>query len=395
MRAGKYCRSDNQVRLYVGGLGLQGDGYPNAVRTVELLQEMEGIEVIQCGSWLPDDLHLWKLPHMPRARAVRWLSTLVLGNLRSLFRVIGQIRKVPGPVYVPYPGIFFLLWASLLPSAWRPYCIVDSYISIWDSMFRDRAGNKSRSRSSRALRWLESRALRAASRVLVDTDANRDAFIQEFGLDPSRVDSIPLAIDETRILVSPPLAPRDDAGRIRVLFVGTLIPLHGISVVLDAFARLVDDARYEFRLIGTGQQAQLVADFMAAHPPARIEWIQKWCTLDQIASEILKADICLGVFGGEGKASRVLPFKLYMYFASARAVISQSQLSTPGGVPLPPIEAVSPIRGIELAQAINHLADNPMRRARLQAEAAAYYRRWLANSHVTSIWRDMLATRSW
>ena len=378
------------MKLYVGGLGLRGDGYPNASRTITLLRERAGLEVVGCGGWLPKSLHLWKLAQLPRWQALRWLLVLVFGNLRSLLRVLMRVRTAPGVVYVPYPGVFFLFWASLLPDRWRPLCVVDSYISIWDSAFRDRSAAKSTSVVARLIKWFEARALGAAAMVLVDTDANRQVFMAEFGLAADKVRALPLAIDEDRFTAIAAASVKRRGTPIRVLFVGTLIPLHGIEVILNALVRLVDDARCEFRLLGDGQQAGLVEDFMSAHPSTRITWVRKWCALDEIANEIAAADICLGVFGGESKAARVLPFKLYMYLAAGRAIVSQSLLSTPQGVPFPPIEALIQRQGTELASAIGRIADDPARRERMAQEAAAYYQRWLSNECVVDAWREVL-----
>ena len=87
----------------------------------------------------------------------------------------------------------------------------------------------------------------------------------------------------------------------------------------------------------------------------------------------------------------MLPFKLYMYLARGRAIVSQSLLSTPQDVPFPPIEAISEPLAAELADAIRRLATDPERRERMGREAAAYYRHWLANSRVADDWREMLA----
>lgn len=378
------------VKLYVGGLGLAGNGYPNASRTVALLKGLADLEVVDCGGWLPEYLHLWKLAKMPRWRALWWLLVLVFGNLRSLLRVLVRVPRASSLVYVPYPGVFFLFWASLLPGRWRPRCIVDGYISIWDSAFRDRAVAKPRSVAARVAKWMEARAMRSAAMVLVDTEANRDVFMAEFGLEADKVRSIPLAIDETPLKVAKASPAESDHRSIRVLFVGTLIPLHGINVILDALARLVGDERLEFRLLGDGQQADLVASFMAMHPSSRITWVREWCTLDRIAAEIAAADICLGVFGGESKAARVLPFKLYMYLAAGGAIVSQSLLSTPQGVPFPPIEALLQRQGAPLAAAIQRLADDPVLREDMRREAADYYDRWLSNARVVDAWQELL-----
>jgi glycosyltransferase involved in cell wall biosynthesis len=377
------------MKLHVGGLGLRGDGYPNAVRTIALLREQDDIDVVDCNGWLPEGLHLWKLVRMRWWRGLGWLLVLVFGNLWSLIRVAIRTREKGDCAYVPYPAIFFLSWLSLVPRRLRPFCIADSYISIWDAMYRDRSASKAGSIASRIIKHLEGRALRAAAMVMVDTKANRLDLIREFQLHPSRVRSIPLAVDESKLVVCSPPSPKPQ-GRVRVLFVGTLIPLHGIRTILDAFSMLADDPRLEFRLIGDGQQADLVMDYIGAHGAARLTWIREWCPLDRIAREIAEADICLGVFGGEGKAARVLPFKLYLYLACGAAIISQSSLSTPEDVPFPPIKAVAPSDPAELAHAIQHLSKDPIERHHMACHGQDFYRRWLANECVANAWIEML-----
>jgi glycosyltransferase involved in cell wall biosynthesis len=377
------------VRLYVAGLALRGDGYPNAARTLALLRETTNIEVIECGRWLPESMHLWKLARISRWRAGWCLLELITGNLLSLIRVMHRIRRMPAQVYVPYPGIFFLGWVSLLPHRWRPRCIADTYISIWDSLIRDRGNARQGSWTSRGIKWLERRALQAAELVLVDTQANREFLVEAFELDAKRVRSLPLAIEE-RYFTSSTQAVRTDGGRLRVLFVGTLIPLHGVPTILDAMRELLSDPRFEFRIVGDGQLAGQVEKFVFEHPSAAITWVREWCSLDRIASEVAAADICLGVFGGEQKAARVLPFKLYMYFASGRPVISQSKLSTPAGVPSPPIEAISPGDAADLVEAICRLGSDASLRQQLADASGTYYRTWLANSCVSEAWQHLL-----
>jgi glycosyltransferase involved in cell wall biosynthesis len=375
------------VRIYVGGLALRGDGYPVAARTVALLQQIAGIEVIHCGDWLPDDLHLWKLAHVRRLRALRWLCVLVFGNLGSLVRACRQTRRLSGPVYVPYPSIFFLFWSSFVPARWRPSCIADAYLSIWDSMFQDRNTAASGSLGSKVLHWVEGRALRAAAVVLVDTEGNRDFLAREFALDRERIRSLPLAIEQEPFLQQR-AKPPNSAGKIRVLFVGTLIPLHGIATILEAIRILRDDVRFEFRLVGDGQESGLVRRFVQEHVAANLTWISEWQSLAQIAEEIAEAHVCLGVFGGEAKAARVLPFKVYMYLAAGRPVVSQAAYSVPHDVPAAPIDKVCAGDGTALAEAIVKLASDTELQERIAGASARFFDDWLANACVERRWVD-------
>jgi len=384
--------------LIVAGLRASGSGYPNAEQTLRQLQAHGVARLRDLGEPLPPQLHLWKLRGLSPLRQLWTLARLGWGNLLSLARVLLAVRGREVPVYVPYPSLFFMWLASWLPARLRPRCIVDAYISIWDSMFRDRA-RAGDSAASRWIRRIEARALRAAAVVLVDTEANRQAMIDDFGLDPQRVRSLPLAIDSDAFLAIDDTAART-GGPLRVLFVGTLIPLHGVPAIVDAVRRLSADpsqrGRFRFRFVGDGQLGPALEAFIAEQEAtgdgARVKWLREWQPLSALAQEIAAADVCLGVFGGDGKAARVLPFKLYMYLASGRAVISQAKFSLPQDTPPPPLVAVESADGAELARALIALADDPARREALGRQARDYFHAHLAPARLMALWRGLLAS---
>ena len=380
--------------LVVAGLRASGSGYPNAEQTLKLLQAHEVARIRDLGRELPPHLHLWTLRHLSPLKQLRALAGLGLGNLCSVLRVLWAARGGENvPVYVPYPSVFFMWLASWLPRGIRPYCIVDAYISIWDSMFRDRDRSGGGSAASRWIKRFEARALRAASMVLVDTEANRLSMIDDFDLRPQQVRSLPLAIDEAPFLAVPSGA-EDSHKPLRVLFVGTLIPLHGVPTILSAIQRLLSDerqvGRFHFRFIGDGQLGPALSEFIAGHDAAQVSWVRQWQSLEALASEIADADICLGVFGGEGKAARVLPFKLYMYLAAGRAIVSQGKMALPHAVPAPPLLAVETADADDLARALASLAEDSRRRYSLARQARGYFTEHLAGARVVSAWRSIL-----
>lgn len=386
------------MNIYLAGLGIRGSGYPNAARTIALLERANPGKVVRCGGWLPENIRLWRLTTIPRWQAFAWVAKLVFGNLHSLLRVCVHLRRQNGVAYIPYPAVFFLAVLTILPRRWRPRVIVDGYISIWDSMFRDRVCRQSDSFISKCVKRFESIALRSASMVLVDTEASRRMFIADLGIDGDAIRSLPLAIEEefflrersSNSLTRNRLSRSDDVGRIRVLFVGTLIPLHGIDTILGAFEKLVDDERFDLCLIGDGQEAGKVEAFLAAKSAQnRVRWVRDWLSLEQIAVELTDADICLGVFGGAGKAARVLPFKIYMYMAAGKAIVTQSDYSLPEGCPELPVMHADSVAA--LVKKIMSLAENDKARAELGEASAAYYLQWLSNVRVVDEWKDILA----
>lgn len=373
--------------LRVASVRASGGGYPNAEQTIRLLQANGVASIRHLGSALPPGLHLWRLGQSGPLRQCWLLTRLVLSNARSLVRVLLDHPNRNAAVYVPYPALFFLWLVSLVPRRLRPVCIADAYISIWDSLFNDR-GRGGQTTLAGVVRAIESRALRAASLVLVDTEANREFYIEQFGLPPERVRSVPLAIDAAPFIARRNRTPSGE--RIRVLFVGTMIPLHGIDKILEAARLLAHRDDIEFRLVGDGQMGDEVQRRIAAGLAPNVSWLRDWIPLDAVADEIANAHICLGVFGGGAKAARVLPFKLYYALAGGRAIITQRPLSTPEGVPAPPVVSISDPDPALLARTIARLALDPDERVRLGAQARAYYDQWLSAPMLAARWQQIL-----
>ena len=175
-----------------------------------------------------------------------------------------------------------------------------------------------------------------------------------------------------------------------MLFVGTLVPLHGIHVIADAVSRLArSGAPVDFTFIGDGQQRKVLETLVANGDGASVKWVRDWQSLESMAKSIAEADVCLGVFGGDGKASRVLPYKVYLALAAGRLVVTQQQFSLPEGVPRPPVLGIPP-EGQELANALSELAADPDRLSRFSCEAADYYQKYLSPACLAKSWQAII-----
>ena len=89
---------------------------------------------------------------------------------------------------------------------------------------------------------------------------------------------------------SPGWAPPDE---FTALFVGKLIPLHGLETILAA-ARLAPELR--FRVVGSGQLDRLLDD-----RPPNVEHVP-WVEYEQLPGELHRASCALGIFGTSAKA---------------------------------------------------------------------------------------------
>lgn len=383
----------SRLRILVGGVHLDGAGYPNARNTLRVLRDHLGVEVVECGYWLPDELRLWRLVRSSLLRRIGLLFRLSIGNAASLMRVLWSARGTKTAVYVPYPGMFLLWLLSWIPMRLRPATLLDAYVTHWDALVLDRRQLAADSIVSKLFKSAEARAMRTADRVLVDTQANERFVSQTFHLDPQRVRSLPLAIDEAALFVcrsrGPAMEIRENTP-LKVLFVGTFIPLHGLAKALRQLAPLLDDHRFEFTLIGDGQESLEVETVLAALSSCNVRWIREWQSPASIAECIQTADVCLGVFGGPGKAARVLPFKIYLYLALGKAVLTQNINSSPGIAPPPPVLGVDPHEPGQIADALLRLRDDPELRGRLGRQAAKYFRQYLSGERLAQEWERLL-----
>lgn len=360
--------------LSVVGVHSTHEGYPNVrFRLADLDRSLRYRVTHLHRPWL-ERLALGGRSRSTRARAA---AAFLVAHLRLWSRLLGSPSS---PLcYVPYPAVLVCLTLRLLPRSRKPQrLVVDAFIGVHDTIVNDRRLLGARNPLARALWRLERLAYRQADAVVVDTDLNRSFMAEHYRLPEGLFHAVPLSTDERAFRPSP--LPRQRP--LTVLFVGTLIPLHGVPRIIDAVERLRgrDDIRFE--IVGDGQMRDLV-ERAASDRANRLHWHRDWLDGEALGRRIARADICLGVFGDTDKTGRVCPLKLYAYLACGRPVVTartpwtDSVLERIGRLPFEAVEtAVDPAA---LARRIAALADDPARRAELAAGAARFYRDRLSN----------------
>jgi glycosyltransferase involved in cell wall biosynthesis len=197
----------------------------------------------------------------------------------------------------------------------------DAFLSLHETVVGDRR-MVGRWNPVAGLLWLwDWLAARAARLVLLDTKAHADWFAASFGLRPRRVASGFVGVEPEVFAPLPQRAARTVDARIRILFYGQFIALHGIDTIVEAASRS-DPARFSWTLIGTGQEAPRIRALLTARPIANLEWIE-WVPYDELHGRIAASDICLGIFGQSGKAACVIPNKVFQILASGRPLVTR------------------------------------------------------------------------
>ena len=299
-------------------------------------------------------------------------ATTALRLARAELRLLRRPRERYDAVIVGYPGHFDL------PAARRAArgapVLFNPLVSLADTLVSDRARFRPGSLPARALSLVDRRALRAADVVVADTEQHARFFAELADLE--RVEVCFVGAEERVFRPGPPSVFT------HALFVGKLIPLHGLETILEA-AGLAPEL--PFRIVGTGQ-----LDGLLAKRSANVEWVP-WVEYVRLAGELHGAGAALGIFGSSDKAARVIPNKAFQALACGTPLVTadtpasrellvdgESALLVPAG------DAQA------LADALRRLASDDALRAQIAAGGLAAYRRHASEDVLGRRWLSII-----
>jgi len=253
-----------------------------------------GVEVTErhASVWEGEE-HKWKA-------GVGAVARLAAAELKLLRRVGGEFDVV----VVGYPGQLDLP-AAKWAARGKPV-VFNPLVSLWDTWVSDRGRFTPGSAAARALARIDRAAFRAADLVVADTEQSAAFFAELAGLPRSRFAVCPVGAEER--VFHPPWEPTKS-----FLFVGKLIPLHGLETILAA-AELVPDLA--ITIAGGGQLEPLLET-----RPANVEWMP-WIEYERLGDAYRSSLCALGIFGTSPKAARVIPNKVFQAIACGAPVIT-------------------------------------------------------------------------
>jgi glycosyltransferase involved in cell wall biosynthesis len=298
--------------------------------------------------------------------------TTALRLARAELRLLRRPPERYDAVIVGYPGHFDL------PAARRAArgapVLFNPLVSLADTLVSDRGRFRAGSLPARALALVDRRALRAADVVVADTEQHARFLAELAGLE--RVEVCFVGAEE-RVF-----RPGRANAFTYVLFVGKLIPLHGLDTIIEA-ARLAPEL--PFRVVGSGQLGRLLE-----RRPENVEWV-RWVEYEQLSGELHAAGAALGIFGRSEKAARVIPNKAFQSLACRTPLVTADtaaarELLVDGESALlvPPGDAPA------LASALRRLASDDSLRARIAEGGLSAYRRHASEEVLGRRWRSIL-----
>ena len=336
--------------------------YPRNAQVISCLRRA-GVEVVERHEPIWEHEHKWDTGPAAVARAVR-----------AQARLLRRPRARFDAVIVGYPGHLDLPAARF--AARGAPVIFNPLVSLADTLVDDRARFRSGSQAARALGALDRFAFRRADVVVADTDAHATLF-RELGA--RRVETALVGAEE-RVFTPGWTAPE----RFGALFVGKLIPLHGLETILEA-ARLAPELT--FRIVGNGQLDAL----LDARPP-NVDWV-RWVDYEELPRELHAAGCALGIFGTSAKAARVIPNKAYQALACGTPLVTADtpaarELLVDGDDAL----LVPPGDPAALAAAVRRLATDPTLQQTVAKSGHATYRARASEDVLGKRWRAIVET---
>ena len=302
-----------------------------------------------------------------------------VGAAARLAAAEAKLLRRPGgefdAVLVGYPGHLDLGPARRVAGG-RPV-VFNPLLSLYDSFVSDRGRFRRGSLAASTLQAIDRRAFRSADLVVADTDAHADYLAALAGLPRDRFAVCFVGAEER--LFRPQWAPAEP---FTVLFVGKLIPLHGIETVLAAAEKLPE---IRFKVIGSGQ-----LEGRLGGRSANVDWVE-WVDYERLPAELARAGCALGIFGSSEKARRVIPNKVFQALACGTPVVTADtaaarELLADGESAL----LVPSADAHALAGAIRRLATEPELARRIGAGGRRAYEQQASEEVLGRRWRELL-----
>ncbi|HTQ98749.1 MAG TPA: glycosyltransferase [Candidatus Acidoferrum sp.] len=310
------------LTLSVLGVTRVSDLYPNVKHKIQLIAALPSIQVQLLLHDLGSGGFYQGIRRRNALSALAGIWQLCWGTLSVFARYLTHRTDI---VYIAYPAPALAILVALLPGKYRPVIYLDAFISLYDTAVVDRGMCAPGSWKARLLFAIERRAFAAADGILVDTADNADYYAALFQLPRARFHVVPLSIPPLQRPAShadPVTATTPERKPFTCLFLGSLVPLHGIETILATAARLAHEPELRFVIIGDGQEGWRLERFLRDNPRSNVTWHKGLFATGFVVEHIVNADLCLGIFGHTDKTQRVLPYKIYYYAALAKAFVT-------------------------------------------------------------------------
>lgn len=194
--------------------------------------------------------------------------------------------------------------------------VIDFFISVYDTMVCDRKKFSPQGIVSWLVHKLDEITLNWADTIIGDTKAHVRYFSEEFHISENKFQVLYLEADKDIYYPHAVSRCMEWQNAFVVLYFGSILPMQGVSVVIEAINILKDQSDIVFWVIGpTEKLAKKIVNYNVRLDP--------WLSQRELSEAIAVADLCLaGHFNAESdKADRTIPGKAYIYEQMGKPMI--------------------------------------------------------------------------
>jgi len=231
--------------------------------------------------------------------------------LKVYFACQKGIWKQVDVIYVGFAPQLLILFLKKWMK--EKYVIIDFFISMYDTFVCDRKYFKEGSCIAKILHRIDKMTLDSCHHIIVDTNADRKYFAKEFHVPFHKMEVMYLEADSRIYDIR-----KYKEEKMFVLYFGSILPLQGVDVILEAVSILRERKDIVFIMIGPLNDKDC-PDIKKNTNVIFYDWLPQ----EKLAEQIAKADLCIaGHFSKDiGKAGRTIPGKAYIYEAMKKPMI--------------------------------------------------------------------------
>ncbi len=274
---------------------------PNYIRTAVLLSALERISGVEVIRAVNDSAGIWRYP-------------------QTIFRLIrARIVDRPDVYILGFRGHEILGLVRIL-TAGKPL-IFDEFINLDNWLVNEHQILKPDSLLSKLLRSYLAFFMARSQKILSDTKLHSQSSAKSYGLRVSKYETVYVGADES---LFGPAAKSKKTKQFKVFFYGTLLPLHGVEIILGAAELLRSKPEIKFTIVGGSNQPARYEKLRSAVINKNLENVELvgWVPYDELPKMIADADLCLGgPFGNTPQSRLVISGKTYQFLAMAKPTV--------------------------------------------------------------------------
>ena len=323
--------------------------------------ESDGVDVARTWLWSVGD-------RRRRSRILSYSSFGVSSALRGLATPRPDVIFASSP---PLPVGLAGWWIGRLKR--RPF--VFDVRDLWPESLIDLGAAQADSRLAKTLDRAAAFLYRRAARVVVTSDASRDALIRSGKAQPDKTLTVTNGVETDAFA---PVASASDARRalgmddaFTVSFIGTIGMAHDVDTVLRAAARFGGEdgaaRRVKFAFVGEGPGKARAMDAAERMAVGDVEFLPA-VPRERVPSVIGASDVCLISLKKAAVNAEIIPVRLLEFMAGGKPVVAAASGQAArlldesgGGMVVPQGDDAA------MASAIRSLMDDPARGERMGA----------------------------